>query len=212
MVQVKIAYLENERYSGRKTSNSLAINTLGYLRIGVNSKFEKLNELGAGEFEHLNGSLIKHLHNTYKLLEKWGASQELCDSGLYHAAYGTAGFDEQVVSLSQRNDIANIIGDAAEEIVYLYCSCDRNFVFQDFNANERIQFRDRFKDEEFILTHEQAQQFCELTVANEIELAIDSNEFLAEHGKALYYLFIKMKPLLSETANKTVVSVLSSVA
>ena len=66
----------------------------------MNSKFNKLSELGAGEFEHLNGSLIKHLNSTYQLLKKWGASQEICDSGLYHAAYGTSGFENQVVSLS----------------------------------------------------------------------------------------------------------------
>ncbi len=185
---------------------------LGYLRIAVNSKFDKLSELGAGEFEHLNGSLIKHLNSTYQLLEKWGASQELCDSGLYHAAYGTAGFETQVVSLSQRNDIAQIIGEIAEEIVYLYCSCDRGFVFNNFDGNSVIKFRDRFSETEFELTNEQAQQFCELTVANELELAIDSIEFLKEHGQGLLNLFIKMKPLLSKPANEAITSVLGSVA
>ena len=178
----------------------------------MNSKFDKLSELGAGEFEHLNGSLIKHLNSTYQLLEKWGASQELCDSGLYHAAYGTAGFETQVVSLSQRNDIAQIIGEIAEEIVYLYCSCDRGFVFNNFDGNSVIKFRDRFSETEFELTNEQAQQFCELTVANELELAIDSIEFLKEHGQGLLNLFIKMKPLLSKPANEAITSVLGSVA
>ena len=84
----------------------------------MNSKFEKLSQLGAGEFEHLNGALIKHLNSTYKLLVKWGASTALCDPGLYHAAYGTAGFETQVVSLSQRSEIADTIGDTAEGIVY----------------------------------------------------------------------------------------------
>ena len=177
----------------------------------MNSKFEKLSELGAGEFEHLNGSLIKHLKSTYQLLIKWGASQELCDSGLYHAAYGTAGFEAQVVPLSQRKDIAKIIGQSAEEIVYLYCSCDRSFVFKNFDASGPIKFRDRFTEKKFTLTHEQAQQFCELTVANELELAIDSNEFLKEHGQGLHNLFIKMKPLLSKAANETVSSVLGLV-
>jgi len=177
----------------------------------MNSKFEKLSELGAGEFEHLNGSLIKHLNSTYLLLEKWGASQELCDSGLYHAAYGTAGFEAQVVSLSKRSEIAKIIGEAAEEIVYLYCSCDRNFVFNNFSTIASIRFRDRFTEKEFELTHEQAQQFCELTVANELELAIESNDFLKEHGLGLHNLFIKMKPLLSKHANEAVKSVLGSV-
>ncbi|NMP31145.1 hypothetical protein HII17_06175 [Thalassotalea sp. M1531] len=178
----------------------------------MNSKFEKLSELGAGEFEHLNGSLIKHLNSTYQILKKWGASQELCDSGLYHAAYGTAGFVAQVAPLSQRNEIAKLIGKAAEEIVYLYCSCDRDFVFSGFEPRAAIKFRDRFTKKEFELTHEQAQQFCELTVANELELAIDSTEFLREHGQGLYNLFTKMKPLLSKPANEAVTRVLGSVA
>lgn len=193
-------------------SEALVDHYIGYLRVTVNSKFDKLSELGAGEFEHLNGSLIKHLNSTYQLLEKWGASQELCDSGLYHAAYGTAGFETQVVSLSQRNDIAKIIGKAAEEIVYLYCSCDRDFVFNNFNGNHAVKFRDRFTETEFELTPEQAQQFCELTVSNELELAIDSIDFIQEHGQGLLNLFLKMKPLLSKPANETVMRVLGSVA
>ena len=178
----------------------------------MNTKFEKLKQLGAGEFEHLNGSLINHLNNTQQLLHKWGASQVLCDAGLYHAAYGTAGFDSQVVALSKRKDITDIIGPAAEEIVYLYCSCDRSFVFENFNASTPIRFRDRFTNREFELTDEQAVQFCELTVANELELAIDSKEFLREHGKNLYDLFVKMQPLLSPAANKTVANVLKFAA
>jgi|TARA_B110000879_G_C11161632_1_gene509386 hypothetical protein len=178
----------------------------------MNTKFDQLSELGAGEFEHINGSLIRHLNSTYQLLQRWGASEELCDSGLYHAAYGTAGFETQIVSLSQRNDIGKIIGNTAEEIVYLYCSCDREFVFKNFDGNSAIKFRDRFTEAEFDLTHEKAQQFCELTVANEIELAIDSIEFLQEHGQGLLNLFIKMKPLLSKPANETVMRVLGSVA
>ena len=177
----------------------------------MNSKFEKLSELDAGEFEHLNGSLIKHLNSTYQLLVKWGASQELSDSGLYHAAYGTAGFETQVVSLSQRSDIEKIIGKAAEEIVYLYCSCDRDFVFKNFDVSTSIKFRDRFTKKEFELTQEQAHQFCELIVANELELAIDNSDFLMEHGQGLLKFFSRMKPLLSKQANDTVKSVLGSV-
>lgn len=55
-------------------------------------KFQVLSELGAGEFEHLDGSLIAHLNGTKDLLLQWGASLELQDAGLYHAAYGTDGF------------------------------------------------------------------------------------------------------------------------
>ena len=175
----------------------------------MNLKFEELKKLGAGEFEHLNGSLIEHLDATYNLLKEWGASEWLCDAGLYHAAYGTDGFDSSVVELSHRNMIARIIGQSAEEIVYLYCACDRSFVFSDFNAGEPINFRNRFTMREFSLTNEQAMNFCELTVANELELVLASDEFKQKHGRGLFDLFTKMAPLLGEVANKSVNDLLS---
>lgn len=178
----------------------------------MNLKFDELSALGAGEFKHLHRSLIEHLNGTYQLLDTWGASQELCDSGLYHAAYGTDGFNTQVVTLSQRKVIANIIGQAAEKIVYLYCSCDRSYVFNNFDGKSAIKFRDRFTQTEFELTVEQAQQFCELTVANELELAMSSLEFKKEHGQSLFNLFMKMKLLLSKPANQMVTRVLDSLA
>jgi hypothetical protein len=175
----------------------------------MNVKFEQLKKLGAGEFEHLNGPLIEHLEATYKLLQQWDAAQALCDAGLYHAAYGTDGFEANVVELSRRNEIAQIIGQSAEEIVYLYCACDRSFVFSNFNAKEPIRFRNRFTMSEFSLTNEQAISFCELTVANELELVMASDEFKNKHGQGLFDLFLKMAPLLSAVANKSVNQVLS---
>ena len=70
----------------------------------MNEKFRKLKELGAAEFEHLGGPLINHLEGTKQLLQDWSAHQVLQDAGLYHAAYGTAGFNESLVSTSRRDD------------------------------------------------------------------------------------------------------------
>ncbi|MDN3684622.1 hypothetical protein QW180_17835 [Vibrio sinaloensis] len=78
-------------------------------------------------FQHLNGSLEAHLQGTQALLNRWGADEVLQVAGLFHAAYGTAGFDDNMVSLAQRDKIASIIGPQAEALVYLYCSCDRDF-------------------------------------------------------------------------------------
>lgn len=175
----------------------------------MNEKFTDLQVLGAGEFEHLNGSLITHLENTYHLLKQWQATEVLCDAGLYHAAYGTAGFDEAVVGLDKRHDIANIIGKEAEEIVYLYCACDRTFVFNAIGQTDSILFKDRFTHETFYLTELQAEQFCLLTVANELELAIDSEDFLLKHGQGLLGLFNKMTPYLSKVANQAVQDILN---
>lgn len=73
----------------------------------MDEKFRKLSELGAGDFDHIDGVLVDHLIGTQSLLKKWQASEVLQDAGLFHAAYGTAGFSENLVATGQRNKIAN---------------------------------------------------------------------------------------------------------
>lgn len=170
-------------------------------------KFEQLRKLGAGEFAHFNGSLESHLVGTYSLLKSWQAEDDLCDAGLYHAAYGTAGFKENMLSVNKRDDIAAIIGKRAEAIVYLYCACDRQFVFEKIKAAQPILFRDRFSGECFSLSQQQSYDFCELTVANELEIARNSDEFIRQHGAALIRLFVAMRSYLSEAANQEIKNV-----
>lgn len=57
----------------------------------------QLIDIGVSGFEHLNGSLLKHLEGTHMLLQSWNANNDLCIAGLYHAVYGTSGFDEVLV-------------------------------------------------------------------------------------------------------------------
>lgn len=166
----------------------------------MNTHFESLKSLGAGDFQHLNGSLESHLIGTESLLANWQASQTVRTAGLFHAAYGTAGFDESMVSLAMRNDIAAIIGKEAEALVYLYCSCDRDYVFPQFGSKQPILFRDRFTGLEFELSQEQLHQFCELTVANELELVLTSEDFKLKYGRELWNLFEGMTVYLSENA------------
>ena len=59
---------------------------------------------------------------------------------------------------------------------------------------DAIQFRDRFTEEEFRLTPTQAKDFCELTLANEMELVLDSEAFKQQHGKGLFALFQDKNP------------------
>lgn len=46
------------------------------------------------------------------------------------------------------------------------------------------------------------KQFCELTVANELEIARNNTTFVKTHGASLSDLFDRMKPYLSLDANK----------
>lgn len=173
-------------------------------------KFKMLQALGAGDFQHLNGSLEAHLTGTKNILANWGSSDLLQVAGLFHAAYGTAGFDEKMVSLSQRQDVARVIGCNEEALVYLYCSCDRDYVFPQFGKALEIEFKDRFTGSTFVLDSNALNLFCELTVANELELVYSSETFKVKYGAGLYSLFKGMDDYLSLEAKTAYKSALSS--
>ncbi|MDP2571973.1 hypothetical protein Q8W40_07275 [Vibrio penaeicida] len=177
----------------------------------MKDKFEALKALGAGDFQHLNGSLIIHLEGTQRILKEWGASEVLQTAGLFHAAYGTAGFDEIMVSLDKRNEIAGVIGVEEEELVYLYCSCDRDSVFPQFEGRDPIRFKDRFVSKTFDLDKSTLRLFCELTVANELELVYASDEFKKQYGKERFTLFEAMQPYLSLNAKSAYQNALANV-
>lgn len=173
----------------------------------MNNKFQRLAELGAGDFNHIDGSLIDHLKGTQQLLKNWSASKALEDAGLYHAAYGTAEFDEALVSVKQRNDISKIIGPEAEDIVYLYCACDRKYFWPQIGLKTKPIFKNRFTGSLFQLNAQQLQDFCELTVANEIEIALDNQLFIHKHGEYLFSILSNMSRYISKPANDAIHSI-----
>jgi len=168
----------------------------------MSDKFQRLAKLGAGDFEHLDGSLIEHLTGTRRLLTEWGAVLELQDAGLYHGAYGTDGFSQSLVSTNQRDKIAAVIGRSAEEIVYQYCACDRKIFFPKIGQEEDLKFHNRFTGESSPISGSALRVFCELTAANEVEIAIDNPKFVDQHGQGLGKLFFNMTPYLSVSAQE----------
>ncbi|SMC20314.1 hypothetical protein SAMN02745857_00907 [Andreprevotia lacus DSM 23236] len=164
------------------------------------SQFAALQALGAGEFIHLNGSLAEHLHGTASLLHAWGADTTLVQAGLFHAAYGTAGYGEALAPLSLRNAIADLIGTGAEALVYLYCACNRALYYPRLGTPAQSRLPDRFSDSERRLSDWQIAALCELTAANETEIALHSKTFLQQYGSELHALFQHMAPWLSATA------------
>lgn len=167
------------------------------------SQFAALQTLGAGEFIHLNGSLADHLYGTATLLQDWGADPVLIQAGLFHAAYGTAGYGEALVPLGLRNAIADLIGSGAEELVYLYCACNRALYYPRLGTPLQARLPDRFSDSERRLSDWQIAALCELTAANETEIALNSSSFLQQYGSELHTLFQRMAPWLSAAARAT---------
>ncbi len=169
--------------------------------------FQKLQALGAGEFTHVNGSLIDHLRGTHDLLRSWGANDVLCRAGLYHAAYGTDGYPGELAILEQREQIKALIGAGAEKLVYEYCACDRRFFWPQIGVEKPPIFKDRFSGTEYSVGEEWLRNFCELTVANELEIARRDSKFVKNMDPVFRVLFTRMRPYLSKFAYESFVEI-----
>ncbi len=130
-----------------------------------------LEERGAGTVPHLRGNLLDHLVRTEQLLERWGASAELCLAGLCHAAYGTDGFEAALFGLDERGVLSTAVGSDVEGIVYFYAACDRAFLYPQIGAVGASTFRDRFTGARSTPSEVQFLTFVDLTLANEADIA-----------------------------------------
>jgi hypothetical protein len=124
----------------------------------------------------------------------------VCLAGLFHAVYGTAGFPEALLSLDKRSDIAAAIGDEAEELVYLYGACDRDYTYSKLISHEEPIYRNRFTQESFSLPRLLLASFCELTLANELEIVLQSYKVREDCRAFFVPLFASFKGLVSPPA------------
>lgn len=154
---------------------------------------------GAGEIEHPGGTLLAHLQRVRSRLQVWGARPALQVAGLCHAFYGTDGFDTSLLDVSRRAELAAVIGEEAESLVYFYASCDRQSSYPTVAA-EDAAFRDRFTGETFTPPVQRRRDFAEITAANELDLVQHSPDIRARWGTGLRKLFTRWQPLLSDAA------------
>ena len=131
-----------------------------------------MQEKGAPGIQHVGGTLMPHLVGTCTLLEEWGNPEPLCLAGLVHTAYGTDGFNERFFDpLTQRSELAELVGPEAEAIIYFYDSCDRKMLYPRVRKGEPIRFRDRYTGQETDTPDPALYRlFLELTFANELEI------------------------------------------
>ena len=165
----------------------------------IDRAMAKLNELGAYAVDHINGDLTEHLKATYSLLLQWGNAEPLCSAGLYHAVYGTDGLPNHLVPLDQRETIARLIGSEAEQLVYFYAACDRSQFYREICTRYRPVYRNRFTGETFEPTREALSSFCELTLANELEIASKNKVFFDQYP-TITKLFNRFQGLVSAPA------------
>ena len=106
-------------------------------------------------------------------------------------------------SPGRRDELAAIIGEEAERLVYFYGSCDRRFSYPCL-AESAGPFKDRFTGTVLRPPLSLRRDFAELTAANELDIAAVSPDFRAQAGPGLLRLFTSWKNLLSGPAWQSV--------
>ncbi|WP_031507313.1 DUF6817 domain-containing protein [Streptomyces megasporus] len=158
-----------------------------------------LRAFGAEEIAHPGGTLLAHLERVRGRLAAWGARPALRLAGLCHALYGTDGFASAPLPPDRRDELAEVIGVEAENIVYFYAGCDRQAAYRVLTDPDAA-LRDRFTGLLHTPSTELRRDFAELTAANELDIAHVDPVFRERWGPSLRALFDRLRPLLSDPA------------
>ena len=66
-----------------------------------------------------------HLVGVQSVLRSWSSPEHLTNAALYHSIYGTEGFQGFALPLSHREELAELIGERAERLAWIFCMVDR---------------------------------------------------------------------------------------
>ncbi|WP_309238427.1 DUF6817 domain-containing protein [Actinoplanes aureus] len=154
-----------------------------------------LQQRGADTVRHPGGTLYAHLCRVEERLGKLGHSDHVCTAGLTHAAYSTDGFDLALVFWQDRGALRDLVGAEAEELVYLYGSCDRDRTWE--RLAETKQVADRFTGETRELTTEELTPFVDLSIVNELDVFEQAPAVLEKNRVYFQELFTAWRPLAS---------------
>ncbi|WP_433830536.1 DUF6817 domain-containing protein [Actinoplanes sp. CA-015351] len=159
-----------------------------------------LQERGADTVKHPGGTLYKHLCRVSDRLADLGHSPQVQAAGLTHAAYGTDGFDLALLFWQERDELRGLVGAEAEELVYLYGSCDRDRSWP--RLAETGEVTNRFTGAMSSLKGEQLQVFVDLTAVNELDVIDKDPSILARNRTFFTELFTAWSKVASEPVAK----------
>jgi hypothetical protein len=90
-----------------------------------------------------------------------GCDDDLCRAGLFHSIYGTEKFQGFKLDLSQRSELAEMIGGRAERLAYWNCEMDRASLDELLGqAEEPFLLRNRDSGELMPLTRGELDDLC----------------------------------------------------
>lgn len=149
-----------------------------------------LRSCGAESIPHAGGSLYGHLRRVAARFE----SDEFL-AALTHAAYGTDGFNLALLDVTSRQTLRDLIGPAAEQMVYRYGGCDRGRTWRALPSTGLIW--SRFTGPAESPTPAEMRAFVDLSIVNELDVYTHSAEIAAKAGDYFRSVFPQWEKLAS---------------
>ncbi|MEV0248866.1 alpha/beta fold hydrolase [Nocardia sp. NPDC050712] len=136
----------------------------------VRRALELQHTLGAGRLDHPGGTLDAHLLRVHAQAAEWNAAPRARLAAICHATYGTDGFGQALLPVTERSRLEHVIGSDAEALVYLYGACDRARTYRALGRRHLPVF-DRFTGQSREIQGIELRDFAVLTIANELDVA-----------------------------------------
>ena len=131
-----------------------------------------LVSLGIEQIAHTQKNYLGHLLSVYKLMQASGCDEELCRAGLFHSIYGTEKFQGYKLPLTQRGELAEMIGSRAEKLAYLNCVMDRASLDALLSqADEPLLLKNRDTGELMPLSRRELDDLCAVHLFDWLEQA-----------------------------------------
>lgn len=129
--------------------------------------------LGTEDVAHTGGDFLHHLQAVQRVLEEAGAEPAVSRAGLFHSIYGTQGFQDFSLPLSEREQMKARIGERSELIAYCNCVMDRETldatIVRALAGEGDLEIRDRDGGPVIPLTREQLTDLAEVHLFDWLE-------------------------------------------
>jgi uncharacterized protein DUF6817 len=130
---------------------------------------EFLIELGAAEVAHTGSIFTSHLTGVYDYLKNWNCPEHVTVAGLFHSIYGSEAFTKFSLDLSRRDEVRNMIGAAAERLVYIFSAVSWPSFQASVMTNNIRHLRNRFTNTPLVVTRQEFDDLLWVHLANVLE-------------------------------------------
>jgi hypothetical protein len=130
---------------------------------------EVLERYGPDAVGRRSGTVLEQLRGTYDRLARWGCSEDVCHAAVYHSIYRTEVFETQSVPPEVRDEVRDAIGEAAEELAFLYSAVARGSLYRNLDIGGPYVVMLRNGDKRPLRDLQQFGDLMALDLANRLE-------------------------------------------